>query len=128
MKYLLDTDTISYLVRGDRNIANQIVQVGIQCAISAITLMELRSWRSQSKEIPRLIDSVVKDLPVISFDEEAAEVSAQIRTSLLAAGRGYSVTDLMIAGTAIANKLVLVSNNTKDFEFINNLEMENWLK
>lgn len=128
MKYLLDTDTVSYLLRGDRNIANQIVQVGSQCAISAITLMELRSWKSQTKEIPRLIDSIVKDLPVVSFDEEAAEVSAQIRTSLVAAGRGYSMTDLMIAGTVVANQLILVTNNSKDFEFIKNLKLENWLK
>jgi tRNA(fMet)-specific endonuclease VapC len=128
LKYLLDTDTISYLVRGNRNIANRIVQVGIQCAISAITLMELRSWKSQTKEIPFLIESIIKDLPVIGFDEEAAALSAQIRTSLRALGRGYSITDLMIAGTAVANQLVLVSNNSKDFEFIKNLEMENWLK
>jgi tRNA(fMet)-specific endonuclease VapC len=128
MKYLLDTDTVSYLVRGNRNIANRIVQVGTQCAISAITVMELRSWKSHTKEILFLIESIIKDLPVISFDEEAATLSAEIRSSLRATGRGYSIPDLMIAGTAISNRLILVSNNTKDFEAIKNLEIESWVK
>ncbi len=128
MRYLLDTDIVSYLVRGNRDVAGRLVQVGVQCAISAVTLMELRSWEPSSKQIGELIESAIEHLPVVDFDKPAAELTARIRRDLRAGGKGYSTSDIMIAATAIANNLILVSNNSKDFESIKNLNLENWLK
>ncbi|MEY2826491.1 MAG: hypothetical protein RLZZ122_855 [Actinomycetota bacterium] len=128
MRYLLDTDIVSYLVRGNRDVAGRLVQVGVQCAISAVTLMELRSWEPSSKQIGELIESAIEHLPVVDFDAPAAELTARIRRDLRAGGKGYSISDIMIAATAIANNLILVSNNSKDFESIKNLNFENWLK
>jgi tRNA(fMet)-specific endonuclease VapC len=62
----------------------------------------------------------------LDTSELSAEISANIFTELYKKGRHSGNYDILIAGIAIANDLVLVTNNTKDYIHISNLSLENW--
>ena len=68
------------------------------------------------------LDSVV----ILSFDEEEAKQTAQIRSFLKRAGTPIGAYDVLIAATAIVHKLILVTANVREFERIPNLQIQNW--
>lgn len=128
MKYLLDTNIIAYFIRGDRAVSNRLLQVGVQYGISAISVMELKAWATSSSKIETLVEAVISDLVVIDFDRATAELTGEIRQSLNSQGKVSAISDIMIAATALRRRLNLVTRNTKDFQAINHLVLENWLK
>lgn len=128
MKYLLDTNIIAYFIRGDRAVSNRLLQVGVQYGISAISVMELKAWATSSSKIETLVEAVISDLVVIDFDRATAELAGEIRQSLNSQGKVSAISDIMIAATALRRRLNLVTRNTKDFQAINHLVLENWLK
>lgn len=60
--------------------------------------------------------------------QKSAKISAEIYTSLRREGKPLDDIDLLIAGVAIENELVLVTNNEKHFGRISQLSIENWTK
>jgi len=66
-------------------------------------------------------------MEILPFDEEAAEHAARIRHHLEKAGKKIGPLDTLIAGTALAHRAVLVTNNTREFSRIPELEIEDWL-
>ena len=62
------------------------------------------------------------------FDNREAFICGEIRSALEKRGMPLSDTDLMIASTALANDLVLITGNERHFTRINDLQVENWLK
>lgn len=63
---------------------------------------------------------------VIPLTKVACESASEIYVALRGTGRLIGEVDVLIAGTAIANNLVLVTHNTKHFNRINHLELEDW--
>jgi tRNA(fMet)-specific endonuclease VapC len=59
---------------------------------------------------------------------QKAKLSASIRASLEKKGNPIGPYDVLIAGTALANKGILVTNNTKEFTRVPNLKLDNWYK
>lgn len=75
------------------------------------------------------MQNVVKPyIPLLPSDHIAATWQAEERTSLVAAGKTPAFVDGQIAATAYVNDLILVTNNTSDFENFLNLKLENWHK
>ena len=66
--------------------------------------------------------------PLISlpFDDACAEHYGVLRASLAAAGRPIGPNDLLIAATALAHDLILVSHNVREFSRVANLKLEDW--
>jgi tRNA(fMet)-specific endonuclease VapC len=62
----------------------------------------------------------------LPFDDAAAEVYAQIRADMLTAGNPIGPNDMLIAATAIANGLILVTHNTNEFSRVTGLTIEDW--
>lgn len=62
----------------------------------------------------------------LPFDDPAAEVYGQIRSALAALGTPIGPNDLMIAAIALANDLTLVTHNTREFERVPGLKLEDW--
>ncbi len=80
-----------------------------------------RNRQAQLKELCSLVD-------VLPFEEEAAHFSALIRANLEKKGTPIGPCDVLIAGTALANKGILVTSNTKEFSRVSKLKLENWYK
>jgi tRNA(fMet)-specific endonuclease VapC len=131
MKYLLDTNVCIHLFRGKFNLIEKFQQINIEnCAISEITLAELVFGAENSpnpKKNYKIIDAFseqVKILPIFN----SIPIYAKEKVRLRKKGLMISDFDLLIGATAIANDLIMITENTKEFERISNIELENWVK
>jgi len=73
-------------------------------------------------KVNRFISTIV-ELPM---DRAAAEAAAKVRADLEKTGNLIGPYDLLIAGQALAGGLILVTNNTREFQRVNGLLVENW--
>lgn len=131
MKYLLDTNICIHLFRGKFNLIEKFQQINIEdCAISEITLAELTFGAENSpnpKKNYKIIDNFseqVKILPIFN----AIPIYAKEKVRLRKKGIMISDFDLLIGSTAIANELIMITENVKEFERISKIEIENWVK
>ena len=77
---------------------------------------------------PVLLSLLLANIEIISFDSLAAESYGKIRSDLEKAGNPIGPLDMMIAGHAKSLKYTVVTNNTKEFERVQGLKLENWAK
>lgn len=75
-----------------------------------------------------LIEVVAPNLPVTPYDDHAAWIHASFRASLETKGAVPSFADGIIAATALANNLILVTRDVAAFKAIPNLHVENWFE
>ncbi len=130
MKYLLDTNVCIHLFRGKFNLIEKFQQINIEnCAISEITLAELIFGAENSpnpKKNHKIIDTFskqVKILPIFNSISIYAKEKVRLRKN----GLMISDFDLLIGSTAVANDLIMITENLKEFERISNIELENWV-
>ncbi len=133
MKYMLDTDICSYIIRErPLKVFEKFETLEMdQLCISTVTYAELIYGveHSSSKKINRsIVDQFVKHLSIIKWDKEAAEHYGNIRAFLQKNGNVIGAMDMMIAAHARSQKMTLVSNNEKHFKRVPKLEVENWTK
>ncbi len=133
MTYMLDTDTISYIMRQHSLSVLEALQdrasKGHILCISVITYQELRfgAERVGSEKYHKRIDKVCDRLDyVANWTTECADQFAVTQSSLLQKGRPIGFTDAMIASHALVIDAILVTNNHKHFSRIDNLQLENW--
>lgn len=131
MKYLLDTCVISDFVKGDKNTVSTLKNTQPnEIAVSSITVMEIRYGLALNPKRAEKIKSMILDLlasiTVLDFNQNDALESAKIRALLKQRGQPIGCYDILLAGTAINNKLIFVSSNVSEFSRINGLILENW--
>lgn len=129
--YLLDTNIISYWIRGDRKLIEKIrTHSPSELSLSAITLAEIFYGIEKSpfkKEERWLkIQRIMDELTLYPFNEKAASAYGPIRAELERQGLPISERDLQIASIAVANNLCLVTHNVKEFSRIYQLRIEDW--
>lgn len=73
-----------------------------------------------------LYDLILKRFPILDYDQSAASLHAKIRAELKMAGTPKPYANTQIASIALANGLILVTHNVKDFEGIPLLAVEDW--
>ena len=132
MQYLLDTDICIYLIKKrPLEVIERFRQHPPQdVAISTITLFELEYGVEKSAYRQRSADALAKfllPLNLINLDRSAAIEAATIRAQLEDKGMPIGPYDLLIAGLAKSLDMTLVTNNTKEFERIDGLHVENWI-
>lgn len=128
-KYMLDTDSVSYALRGHGKVGARILEHNpSELCISAVTLAELRfgADKRSSRKLHRLIDTFVTSVVPLAFDAAAAAQFGRLAASLASKGSPIGGFDAMIAAHAIANELSLVTNNEKHFRRVVGLRCENW--
>lgn len=129
---LFDTDTISRTLRPRRNEALLLRFAAVppdEQLISAITYGELLygALRRQRSDLLEAISALANKMPILPFDEAAAEHFAHLRVTLERTGTRLDEPDLRIAAIALANDLTLVTGNERHFRRIPDLRVENWL-
>ena len=129
-RYLLDTDTLSTLLRAPAGaIAQRIAAVGADTvATSPVVAGELRfgALRAGNAELRERVDELLARLPVLPFDDSAAHAYARVRHVLERAGTPIGPNDLWIAAQAIADGRVVVTGNVREFRRVEGLGVEDW--
>lgn len=133
MHYLLDTNICIYLIKKrPLEVLDQFRQHPLQdVAISTITLFELEYGAQKSQQIKRTQKALARfflPLTILDIDRPAAADAAIIRAKLENNGTPIGPYDLLIAGLARSRKMTLVTNNTKEFERVEDLLLENWVE
>jgi tRNA(fMet)-specific endonuclease VapC len=132
VRYLLDTNIVSDLVRRPQGrVARHISEVGeAQVCTSVIVAAELRSGAAKkgSQRLTAQLDAVLGALEILPFETPADEAYGLIRARLERAGQPIGANDLLIAAHAVAVGCVIVTDNESEFERIEGLSRENWLR
>ena len=95
-----------------------------------VTLMELYFGAEKSAHPKRnrdVVEGFAARLEVLAYGAKAALRTAEIRTSLGAAGTPIGPCDALIAGHGRSEGLILVTNNRREFDRVAGLQVENWL-
>jgi tRNA(fMet)-specific endonuclease VapC len=129
--YLLDTNAVIMLISRKSEILVDRVLAAEPgtIAISSVVVHELFYGAYKSSRIEHNLETLrllLADFPVIELDYNDATVSGSIRATLAAKGTPIGPYDVLIAGQAKARSLTLVTNNRKEFERVNGLEVEDW--
>ena len=132
MQYLLDTNICVFFLRGKFNLDEVIKEKGREnCFISEITVAELR-YGAENSDDPikshKAVDIFLSGISIIPmFGSIRRYVKEKVRLRKI--GKPiHDEFDLIIGATAIENKLTLVTDNSKDFERLDGIKIENWFK
>ena len=127
-RYLLDTNVIIEMLRGNRKVIGQIERHGRQnCFISEITIAELyygaiKSENSKHLDDIEIIESLFQIVPLYpSFLDYA-----KIRHHLTSTGLGIDTFDMLIGASAVQGNYVLITHNKKHFSRIPKLQLADW--
>lgn len=131
MIYLLDTNTCIRALRAPQaEVALRLQAVAASdVALSSVTVFELYQGAYRSAQRERNLTQVerfVQQFVTLSFDTAAATVAGQVSADLQARGTPIGPYDLLIAATALANHLTLVTHNTREFSRVMGLRVEDW--
>jgi tRNA(fMet)-specific endonuclease VapC len=131
LKFMLDTNIVIYVIKRRPIEILEIFNrhVGQMC-ISSITLAELihgveKSTRPEHNL--RQVEDFVSRLDVLKYEIKAASHYGEIRANLESKGTVIGVNDIHIAGHARSEGLTLITNNTKEFNRVEALRIDNWL-
>jgi tRNA(fMet)-specific endonuclease VapC len=131
VKYLLDTDVLSDVIRNRLQVSTRFSAVNREdLAVSVVTIKELEFGRQRLPEgawrYGAAMDNTLRDIKVLAFRKADAVVTGRIRAALERVGTPIGRYDVMIAGTALAHNLTLVTANTREFSRVPNLRIEDW--
>lgn len=131
MKYMLDTNICIYTIKHkpESVIRNFLLHDPEEMCISSITYAELMHGVEKSAAAGKnriALSLFLSPLTILDFSASAAEEYGKIRAELESLGMPIGPMDLLIAGHAKSERLVLVTNNTKEFLRVKGLTVENW--
>jgi len=130
--YLLDTNIVIYLRRGVPSVVERLAAAGRQrVALPSLVVAELAYGVEKSLHPQRnrqVLERLLLEIAVRPWTHEAIWHYARHLHQLRTEGRVIGQMDLLIAAQALAEDAVLVTNNTREFERIEGLQIENWLE
>jgi len=131
MRYLLDTCVLSDFARGEPSTLGHIREVSPgDLAISTITEMEidygLRLNPRLARRLKPVMDAFLGSVSLLPYDRAAAHATSEFRAILKRTGRPIGAYDALIAGTALARELILVTSNVREFSRVAKLRIEDW--
>ncbi len=131
-QYLLDTDTLSDLVRHPQGvIARRIEAVAPEAiATSVIAAAELRygAAKKGSRRLANQVSAILSHLTILPFETPVETAYGRIRRDLEAAGTPIGGNDLLIAAQAQTLGCCVVTGNVREFGRVSGLKVENWLE
>jgi len=132
MMYLLDTDTVIYILKADPAVvANLRKHIHDPVKIGTVTLMELYYGAYKSQKVTsnlakiRTLENVMEIIPV---GKEVTEIFGREKVRLEKEGTPLDDFDLVVGCCALAHNLTLVTNNIRHFKRIEGLQITNWIE
>lgn len=130
MHYLIDTNIIIYRLKNLGNVnANFLKNEDKHMSLSVVSYGELVFGARKSKAVEKNMETVnvIKSIfPLIEITSEIMNIFGEIKAYTQKIGKTIDDMHLLIAATAITNNFTLVTHNTKHFENIPNLKIEDW--
>ena len=131
MTYMLDTNICIYVMKKQpENVLRRFrKELYSGLCISSITLAELEYGMKHSSDPVRNEQALLRflaPLSILPFGPAAASEYGEIRAYLQSQGTPIGPLDMLIAGHARAEEMILVTNNGKEFERVPDLALENW--
>ena len=131
MTYMLDTNICIYAMKKKPEMVLQRLRAELDngICISSITLAELEYGMKHSSSPAKNEQALLRfltPLSILPFGPAAASEYGEIRAYLQSQGTLIGPLDMLIAGHARAEKMILVTNNIREFERVPGLELENW--
>lgn len=127
-KYLLDSDVLIYFLKGKQEVVQKISQLPLDnIYISRINYTELIYGAYNSARVEqnlKIIEPFLENFSILEFDKNASLIFAKEKARLRRGGNIIADMDLMIASIAIENECILITNNRKHFERVQNLQIE----
>ncbi len=126
---LLDTDTISYYLRGDEQIKQKLHKYHQQLSSTVINYAELiygLKKQDNKKYLPKVL-LIFDNIRLYDFIKKSADIFAGLKSKMSKVGIIMADMDLMIASIAIANDEILITNNIKYFSKIDDLIIKSWV-
>ena len=131
MMYLLDTNICIYIINEQpAQVVQRLIQAGRESlAISTVTVAELAFGIAKSKrEGSRIkLENFLSQFPILDWNQDAAWVYGNVRKTLEGKGQRIGERDLLLACQALALDATMVTNNTREFERVEGLKLENWV-
>jgi tRNA(fMet)-specific endonuclease VapC len=130
-KYLLDTNICIFFFKGKYNLNEKFKKIGFEnCCISEVTLAELKYGAECSDRISenmKMIDDFAKEVTIVPIFN-SLDVYAKEKAKLRKTGKLIDDFDILIGSTAVANNLILVTENEKHLDRISKVKIENWIQ
>jgi tRNA(fMet)-specific endonuclease VapC len=131
-RFLLDTNICIYISNHNPPEVRARFQQhpASDLAMSVVTLGELHFGAEKSRSRLRamtIIEQLQSQMAVLPLSAESARIYGELRARLQREGRTIGNNDLWIAAHALAEGCVLVTNNTREFERVEGLMLENWV-
>ena len=128
--FLLDTNTVSYIIKGNiPAVHRRLARIPIaQVFISSVTEAELRygvAKRPAATKLQQLVEEFLLRVTVLPWDTHAAKQYGQLRADLERLGQPIGNLDMMIGSHALAVGAILVTND-RVFGRIKKLKLEDW--
>ena len=127
----LDTNIISYYFNGNQIVKTKFdkaLQRNDEICTTLLNVFEIIKglrWK-ENKLFEEKLNFFLKQIKILPFTNEMLESAACIYASLRRQGVSIGDTDIQIASIVINYNGILITNNTKHFENISNLTIENW--
>ena len=130
-KYLLDTNICIFFLKGKYSLNKKLKEVGLEnCFISEVTLAELKYGAECSNrfaENMKMIEDFAKEITIVPIFNSLG-IYAKEKARLRKSGKLIDDFDILIGATAVANNMILVTENEKHLVRISKIKMENWIK
>ena len=131
MRFLLDTCVVSDFAQGQAPILTRLrATAPEELAASTLTEMEVAYGLLLNPKLARrlrpLMDDLFKAIRILPYDRISADATAALRADLKRLGRPIGAYDALIAGTALAHGLILVTSNVREFKQVEALRIEDW--
>lgn len=128
--WVLDTNTLIYFFKGEGRVAGELLaRAPKDIGIPSVVLYELQVGIAKSsapEKRTRQLAELTSVVQILPFHQREAQAAAELRAALEREGRPIGPYDTLIAGTALAHGAVLVSHNTRDFDRVEALQVEDW--
>ena len=131
IKYMLDTNICIFAIKHKpESLVHRIEQcIPGELCISSITFAELLHGVEKSRAVERnrlALLLFLSKIAILDFDSEAADEYGKLRADLERKGTPIGPMDMLIAGHAKSEQLIVVTNNTREFKRISGLEIQDW--
>ncbi len=131
LRCLLDTNVCIHIIRRRPQVVlRRFEDYGIgEVGVSLVTVAELRYGAEKSSRPEQNLEALGRfllPLEVLAFGQEAAASYGRVRAALEKAGTPIGPLDTLIAAHAVSVGVTLVTNNTREFQRVPDLEVEDW--